>query len=161
MKKRKRWAAVLLGCLALLLVAAPPAAGQNKEKVYRKLTPEQVEGTLNDMGIKFAKTQPPKLPADFDFDFERNNYKIRLTLSNGKRLWISAFFPNAALEKINQWNINAKFSRAVLDRVKDREYAIIEYQMDAFGGTTDNMLKQFIRRFDNEVSAFDQFLRNN
>jgi Putative bacterial sensory transduction regulator len=161
MKIQKRWASAFLVGLALLLAAAPPAAGQSKEKVYRSLTPAQVESILNEMGIKFATTQPPSLPEDFDFDFERNNYKIRLTLSKGKRLWISAFFPKAALEKINQWNINAKFSRAVLDRVKDREYAIIEYQMDAFGGTTDNMLKQFIRRFDNEVSAFEQFVRNN
>jgi len=154
------WAGPLLGGV-LLLAAAPSAGGQNKEKVYRNLAPAQVEAILTEMGIKFAKTQPPKLANDFDYDFDRNSYKIRLTLSNSNRLWISAFFPKADLQKINQWNINAKFSRAVLDTVKDREYAIVEYQLDVFGGTTDNMVRQFIRRFDNEVSAFDQFLRSN
>jgi hypothetical protein len=160
MTKHMRWASVLIGS-ALWLAVAPLAGAQNKEKVYRDLTPAQVETVLNELSVKFVKTQPPKLANDYDYDFDRNNYKIRLTLSNGKRLWISAFFPKASLEKINQWNINAKFSRAVLDRVNDREYAIVEYQLDALGGVTDNMLRQFVKRFDNEVSSFDQFLRNN
>ena len=160
MSKHMPWAPLLMGS-ALWLAVVPLAGAQNKEKVYRDLTPAQVEAILNDLTIKFVKTQPPKLPKDYDYDFERNNYKIRLTLSGGKLLWISALFPKASLEKINKWNIKATFSRAVLDRVNDREYAIVEYQLNVLGGVTDNMLRQFVRRFDNEVSSFDQFLQNN
>jgi Putative bacterial sensory transduction regulator len=159
MTRQLEWAVPLAGCL-LILAATAPAGAQNKEKVYRNLTTAQLETILNDMSIRFTKSQPPKPANDYDYDFERNNYKIKLTLSDGRRVWISAFFPKTALEKINQWNINAKFTRAVLDRVNDREYAIVEYQLDVRGGVTDNMLKQFIKRFDNDVAAFDQFLRN-
>lgn len=158
MPRQTRWVVPLIGLL-LTLTSSTSASAQVKEKVYTVLSPAQIEKTLSDMGIRFTKTQPPKVPKDWDFDFDRNNYKIRLTLGNGKLLWLTAFFPKSTLEKINQWNINAKFSRAVLDRVDDREYAIVEYQLDANGGVTENMIRQFIQRFDSEVSAFDQFLR--
>jgi Putative bacterial sensory transduction regulator len=160
MTKLLRWAVPLLGWLVLLAAAAPGSA-QVKEKIFRSLTPAQVEGILNDMNIKFKKTQPADGPKTYNFQFERNTYEIHLSLNDGKRLWIMAFFPRAPLETINKWNINAKFSRAVLDRVNDKELAIVEYQIDVNGGATESMVKQFIARFDNEVARFDQFLRNN
>jgi hypothetical protein len=158
MTKKTRWAVPVLGCVLLLTMLAP-AGAQTKEKVYRALTPAQLETILTDMGLKFNKTQPKTQPNDYDYDFDRNNYKIRLTLSNGKLLWLSNFQPKNTLEKINQWNVQAKFSRAVLDRVGDREYAIVEYQLDAGGGVTDKMIRQFIKRFDKEVADFDAFLK--
>jgi Putative bacterial sensory transduction regulator len=159
MAKLLRWV-VPLGAW-LLLTGAAPGGAQFKEKIYRSLTPAQVEDVLNDMSIKFKKSQPPDSPKTYNFQFERNNYEIHLSLNDGKRVWIMAFFPKAPLEIINKWNIDAKFSRAVLDRVNDKDLAIVEYQIDVNGGATESMLKQFITRFDNEVARFDQFLRNN
>ena|SRR5438105_1993176 len=158
MNRVTRWAPVLIGCAALATLAAP-AQAQTKDKVYRNVTPAQLEGILNGLNIKFTKTQPKNLPNDWDYDFDRNTFKIRFTLANGKLLWLSAFFPKASLEKINAWNVQAKFSRGVLDRIQDREYAIVEAQIDASGGCTDEMIRQFIRRFDDEVSRFDQFIK--
>jgi Putative bacterial sensory transduction regulator len=159
MVKLLRWAVLLVGCL--LLAGAAPAGAQVKEKTYRVLTPAQVEGVLNDLSIKFTKSQPADSPKTYNFKFERNTYEIHLSLNDGKRMWIMAFFPKAPLDTINKWNINAKFSRAVLDRVNDKELSIVEFQIDVNGGATESMLKQFITRFDNEVARFDQFLRNN
>jgi len=158
MKRLTRWALVLIGCAALAWHGAP-AQAQNKDKVYRKVSPAQLEGILGGMSIKFTKTQPKGLADDWDYDFDRNGFKVRFTLSNGKLLWLSAFFPKTTLEKINKWNVDAKFSRAVLDRIQDREYAIVESQLDAGGGVTEEMIRQFIRRFDEEVSKFDQYLK--
>jgi Putative bacterial sensory transduction regulator len=158
MIKQLQWAAPLAIAVLVLAVAAP-AGAQTKDKIFRDLSPDNVESVLKEMGIKFKKTQPPKYPKDFDFDFERNNYDIRLTLRNGQLVWISAFFPALPLAKVNEWNQKAKFSRAVHDSIGGRDYAVVEYQIDAKGGVTNNMLKQLIRRFDDEVSRFDQFQR--
>jgi hypothetical protein len=162
MTKMRRWALLLIGCLALGAWSGQ-AVGQTKEKVYRSITPAQMENILADMGVKYTKTQPKNLPNDWDFEFKRNGFDVRFTVSQGTVLWLSAFFPKPAkesLEKINQWNVEAKFSRAVLDRVADRDYAVVETQLDGAGGVTENMIKQFIRRFDDEVSRFDRFIKD-
>jgi len=80
-------------------------------------------------------------------------------VANGKLLWLSAFFPKKSVEKMNEWNVNAKFSRAVLDTIGGREYSIIESQLDGGGGVTEEMIRQFIRRFDDEVARFDKFIQ--
>jgi hypothetical protein len=161
MTPQARWFFPLAGCLALLLACTAPAGAQQKDTIYRTLKPDQIEQILKDMNIVYKKSQPPNLPNDYDYDYERNTYKIRFTLSNGKLLWISAVFPKTTLETINKWNVQAKFSRAVLDRSGDREFAVVEYQVDAGGGVTYEMIRQAIRRFDTEVANFDQFLKNN
>jgi hypothetical protein len=166
MRHIPRRAAALVGCAILAAaLAAAPAPAQDKVKVYRNITPGQVENILNDLGVKFTKTQPKNLPNDWDFDFDRTiggmTYKVRFTVANGKLLWLSAFFPKneKGIDKMNEWNVQAKFSRAVQDRVGDREYSIVESQIDAAGGVTEDMIRQFIRRFDDEVSRFDAFLK--
>jgi hypothetical protein len=151
----------LAGCLALLLTCAAPAGAQEKTTIYKIITPEQIEQILKDMNITFKKSQPPNLKEDYDYDFDRNNYRYRFTLSKGKLLWLSVAFPKATLEQINGWNVNAKFTRAVLDRVGDREVAFVESQLDANGGVTVDMIMQFIRRFDDDVPRFDQHLKKN
>jgi hypothetical protein len=145
-----------------LLSGGTQASAQTKEKVYRTLSPAQIESAMKEMNIKFTKTPTAKRETEFNYDYDRNTFKIRLTVSEGKRLWLSALFPKVSLETINKWNINATFSRAVLyhDADKDKDYSVVEYQIDGNGGCTEGMLKQFIRRFDEEVTAFDQFLRN-
>jgi hypothetical protein len=159
MMKQASWAVSFVGMI--LLATGSQAVGQTKDKVYRTLTPAQIETAMKDMNIKFTKTPTPKRDTELNYDYDRNSFKIRLTVSDGKRLWLSALFPKVSLETINKWNINATFSRAVLDTVKGKEYAVVEYQLDGNGGCTEGMLKQFIRRFDEEVSAFDQFVRSN
>ena len=38
---------------------------------------------------------------------------------------------------------------------------LVESQLDVTGGITDNIIRQFIRRYDQEVNNFAEFLRNN
>jgi Putative bacterial sensory transduction regulator len=158
MTSQLKWTLPLWSVMAFLLLPLA-AAAQNKERVFRSLQPKQIEDVFNDLNIKFVKSQPPKLTEDWDFDYEHKGLKIRLTLSKGKTLWVSASFGRSSLERINQWNINAKFSRAVLDRNSDQESSIIEWQLDVPGGVTDNMIRQFIQRFGEEVFNFAAFLR--
>jgi hypothetical protein len=147
--------------LALGMTAAlsPPAAGQTKDKVYRVLTPDQVGAILTDAKIKFTKSTPSGAPTDTDFDFKHNNYGILLTLRDGKMLWISSYFPETTLKKINDWNIDAKFSRAVLVSQNKKTHAVVEAQLDVAGGCTENMIRRFLESFGQEVAAFDEFLK--
>jgi Putative bacterial sensory transduction regulator len=159
----QRWRLSAAGAVALLLACTAPAPAQ-KTTIYRSLTPERIEQILDGMNIKYKKTLPKDgsgvtLKDEYDYDFDRNNYKIRFTLSKGKLLWLSAVFPKAPLETINNWNVQAKFSRAVLDRSGDREFAVVESQIDAAGGVTVEIIRHFIVRFDDEVARFDQFLK--
>jgi hypothetical protein len=156
MIKHRQWAALVT--VGLLWFCAP-AGAQNKEKIFHDISPDHMEDLLKEMGVKYKKSQPPKFPNDFDFDFERNNYDIRLTIRKGLLVWIAANFPPLPPAKINEWNQKAKFSRAVQESVGGRDYAVIEYQLYAGSGVTDNILKQFIKRFDDEVVRFDQFAR--
>lgn len=159
MTHQARWALPLAGGLACLLFAAAPARTQQSETVYREFKTDQIEQILQEMKITYQKKPVPGLPDEYDYFFKRNNYNIRFTLSKGKLLWISANFPKTTLEKINGWNQRAKFTRAVLDRNGDKEFAVVESQLDAGGGATIEMVKQMIRRFDQDVALFDQFLR--
>jgi hypothetical protein len=153
-----RGALGLAGCM-ILATASPPAGAQTTEKVYHSFTPEQVASLLTDLEIKFTKNQPKDNPRDVDFEFRRKNFDLRLTVREGKMLWIAAYFPKTTLEKINDWNVKAKLSRAVLVHIASKDYAAVEAQLDVGGGCTENMAKQFIRRFDEDVANFDRFVQ--
>jgi hypothetical protein len=128
-----------------------------KEKVYRGLPSKELESTLKDLKIAFKKA-PGNKEGTFFYDFERNNFKIRLYNYNGGDLWIDAVFPKVDLKDINRWNQDAKFSRAVLFKDGDGQSTSLENQLDCRGGVTLGMVRQFIRRFENEVQAFAKSL---
>ena len=157
MTKLTGWALLLAG--AAMATASRPADAQTTEKVYRSFTPDQVGSFLTDLEIKFTKNQPKDTPRDVDFEFRRKGFDLRLTLREGKMLWIAAYFPKTTLEKINDWNVKAKFTRAVLVHIANKDYTAVEAQLDINGGCTEGMAKQFIRRFDDEVANFDRFIQ--
>jgi hypothetical protein len=49
----------------------------------------------------------------------------------------------------------------VLQNVNGVETSILESQLDVPGGVTDQIVRQFIVRFDQEVRNFDDLLKNN
>ena len=59
---------------------------------------------------------------------------------------------------VNEWNVQAKFSRAV--RLKgDKGVVSLESQLDCIGGVTDAIIRQFINRFDGEMQQFTKFAK--
>jgi hypothetical protein len=151
---------VAVTCLAGLAALLLPALGggqEKKETVYRGVSSALLEKVLAGMDIRYRKSSGKTTDTNF-YDFERNGFKIRLGNHGGKDLGIDAIFPRVALERINEWNVKAKFSRAVLAREGDRELALIEAQLDCLPGVTESSVRQFITRFDSEVRNFDRFL---
>jgi hypothetical protein len=150
--------ALASACLAALSIILLPVSGQSqKAKVYRYVTNSQLEKLLKDMDIAFKKV-PAKEDGVMFYDFERNNFKLRLHSYGGRDLWLEGIFPATSLETVNRWNQRTKFTRAVV--VTEEDSTSLEAQLDCAGGVTEGMVLQFIRRFDGEVQAFAKFIKS-
>ncbi len=148
-----------LGLLTLFLSMDSAAPAQEKDKVQRGVTSAKLESILQDMKIKYDKKSDAKNEGVHFYDFERNKFKVRLHNYNGRDLWLDIHFTDKiALEEINQWNVRAKFSRAVLLKDRDKQSTSLESQIDCEGGVTDGMIRQFILRFDAETKSFVEFI---
>jgi hypothetical protein len=132
--------------------------GQPSAAVIRSLSPEQTADFLKSIGIEFKQSQGTNGKTTY-FDYTRNNYKIRLHLfETGKDLMVDALFPGVALQVLNQWNLKAKYTRAVLDRDKRGDFAAVEANFNLAGGVTLDAVKVFLQSFDEELAAFQRFL---
>ena len=140
----------------LLLVPATGRAGDEKDSVYRKVSAQVLEDILKNLDIRYQKTAPQNGPTVYDFD--RSGYKIRLSNYGGTDLMLEAAFDPVTTDRINAWNVRAKFSRGVIYPGNGKPYAAIESNLDCEGGVTAGAIKHFIRRFDGEVSSFDKFV---
>jgi hypothetical protein len=145
----------LAAALGLVLVLPAPSLAQDKETVYRKVSPGVLEDILRDLEIRFKKGSSEDRVY---WDFERNKYKVRLTSYDGKDLMLDALFNPVAVERLNAWNVRAKFSRAVLYPGNGKPYTALEANLDCLGGVTPAAIKQFLRRFEAEVKNFSQYL---
>jgi len=163
-RRHVRQGVVLAVLVALIGVGvsgvAASAAQDAGDQVYRNVPSDRLEGILRGMNIVFTKV-PGKMEGVNFYDFDRGGFKIRLHNYNGKDLWIDALFNDrTTLEKINGWNRRAKFSRAVLISSGGKETISLESQMDCLGGVTDNIIRQFINRFDGEIRDFVKYHSN-
>jgi hypothetical protein len=149
---------IALLVLAIFLLPHPISChGEKKEKLFRGLPSQQLETVLKDMKISYKKGRGDKAGI-FLYDFEHNKSKIRLVNYNSNDLWIDAIFPKLELEEINRWNRKAKFCRAVLFKDGEEESTSLENQLDCKGGVSLGMVRQFIRRFEQDVEAFGKFV---
>jgi hypothetical protein len=142
-------------CLVLLF----PVRGwskEEKEKIHHKVASALLEDILRELDIRYKKAT--EKGGGVVYDFERNGYKIRLSNLGGEDLMLDALFTPVSVERINAWNVRASFSRGVLYPGDGKPYAAVENNLDCVGGVTSGAIKQFIRRFDAEVKAFDEFL---
>jgi putative sensory transduction regulator len=76
----------------------------------------------------------------------------------GRDLMLVAKFPSVSLSAINQWNRGAKFSRAVFYQDKAEDYSTLEANLDIQGGVTDDTIRHFISRYDEELKQFDRLV---
>jgi hypothetical protein len=135
------------------------AAGQEKDLVYRNVSSDKLESILKELEITYKKNAGAK-DGIFTYDFERNDAKIRLYNYGGDDLWIETdFTQKASLEEVNRWNMRAKFSRAVLVKEEAGATISLEAQIDCTLGITLGMVRQFVRRFDDEIQAFAKFMK--
>lgn len=127
------------------------------KKVYRNVSTEKLESILKDLKIDFERGKS-KDDGVAVYTFEKQGRSLRLKNHGGKDLWIDTEYTAEKItpEMVNEWNVQAKFSRAV--RLKgDKGIVSLEAQLDCVGGATDAIIRQFITRFEGEVQRFTQF----
>lgn len=158
----------VLGCAiafgVIAWTAAPAQEEKDKEKdkakdkVQRSVTAAKLESILQDMKIKYQKVAG-KPDGVYFYDFERNKFKVRLHNYEGRDLWIDVQFTDKMTpEEVNEWNVRAKFSRAVRVGKGAKQLTSLESQIECQGGVTDGMIRQFILRFDGEIKTFVEFI---
>jgi hypothetical protein len=146
------------GLLALALLVAPNSGFGQDEQVVRNLTPEKLEKFLQGQKLQFKKEAVPKEDI-FYFTFTRGKFEVRLTSFAGKDLMLDCMFKAMTLDKINRWNIDAKFSRVSLHKdANNVPYSVLEYNLDLSGGVTLDALKQYLVRYDEELKNFDTYV---
>jgi hypothetical protein len=151
MRGIKVWA-----CLALLLGAGQGFA--QEDPVLRTPTPERLEKFLQNEMLEIKKGTVPKEDVHF-FTFKRGKFEVRLTSFGAKDLMLDCTFKPLPLDKINRWNISAKFSRASLQQdAKGEPYSILEYNLDLSGGVTVEALRHYLARFDQELKNYDIYV---
>jgi hypothetical protein len=136
--------------------ASVPAVAE--EETFKSIPPERLEKILSGLNINFKKAQG-KGNNVFFYDFERNNHKVRLTNFGGNDLMIDCLFQQVPLAKVNKWNLDRSFVRAVLYPGGGNPYAALESNLDCVGGTSESIIRFFITSFDGEVLAFDEYLK--
>ena len=72
---------------------------------------------------------------------------------------LEARFAKIPLDKVNQYNLDRKFIRAVAYNTKKGEYTRLEVNLSFAGGVTESILRNFISVFEEDVEAFAAYVR--
>jgi hypothetical protein len=148
----------LAGVLALGLFSG--MAHAQEEKVYRVVTPALVEKVLRRSSIEFKKLADKK-PNTFLYDYKTKNFNLRLYYLDGTRLMLDTLLGAMSLEKVNDWNLSAKFTRAGLGKdEKGNAYTVLESQLNLKGGVTLDAMREFLNAFVDELDPFQLFARD-
>lgn len=141
----------------VIFVAVIPCASAQDDKVLRDLTPQAMETLLKELKIEFAKSSSPKGEEHY-FDFQRNNFKVRLTHVSTKELMLDCAFRGLPIEKVNQYNTITRVARASWQRDNSGPFSLLEYGLDVSAGITVGSFKQYLTRFDEELRNYDRFV---
>jgi hypothetical protein len=139
-----------------LRAAAPRKDTPKEEKAFKEIAAERVERILDELKIKYVKV--PLTSGQTAYEYQSKDTKIALT-SWGKDMMLTAKFPKVPLDKVNQYNLDRKFIRAVAYSTKKSEYTSLEVNLSFAGGVTDSIVRNFISVFEEDVEAFAAYLR--
>jgi len=127
-------------------------------KVHTSISAEHLEGLLKGMDIDFKKTALKSKREGHYFAFARGKFKLGLYDHGGTELMVVSDFKALPLDFLNQWNRGRKQSRAVLHQGGKREFASLESVLDVAAGVTDDTVRHFLRRFEDELKQFDKLV---
>jgi primary-amine oxidase len=150
---RRAWV-LGIGGLALAFIPAAPIPGQNPGAAAPgKISTTSVEGALTDLRIRYQKRALAG-PGQLAYVLDWNGRPVTLFYFNGDALMLQHARARVPVEKVNDWNVKAVFSRAY-NGPKD---SLLELALDGKAGATSAMIKQFLGRFDEELRNFTAFL---
>ena len=146
----------ICGCLVLL--AGPGAGVAQDAKVHTAIAAEHLEGLLKGLEIDFKKSPLMSKRDGFYYSFAWSKFKLGLYHHGGTELILVSDFKPLALEFLNQWNRDRKLTRAVLHQGPKSDFSSLEATLDVAAGVTDDTVRHFLRRFEDELKQFDKLL---
>jgi primary-amine oxidase len=156
---RRAWL-IGLGGLALAFLPAAHMPGQDPGATASgKISTTSVEGALKDLRIPYQKralaaAKGAPVPGGFLYALNWKGQPVSLFYYSGDALMLQHTRPKVPVEKVNEWNVKALFSRAY----NGPTASLLELALDGKAGATANMVKQFLGRFDEELRNFNAFL---
>jgi Putative bacterial sensory transduction regulator len=142
----------------LSLAAAPAAArAQDKEPVFKTISPQQIEQVLRELGFEFEK-QPPKGGGKLQsWRFMISGYPV-LLLSDGTDMQLYAGYEaKVSLSRINEWNRGKRWGRAYI--TQDNKGVALESDLDFEGGVSLNGIKESIKLYRALLEEFARFIQ--
>jgi hypothetical protein len=126
--------------------------------LIRAVTDQQVEKILRGLNVEFRRNVVNATQTTFDFTLD--GYSLRLTrFDGGKDIMIHANFNKTTLARINHWNHNRKFVRAVAYNLNlNNEYTALESNFECTPGVSEDMIRFFVTIFPFECRAFNEHL---
>jgi primary-amine oxidase len=156
---RRAWV-LGIGGLALAFLPAAPMPGQDPGAgAPGKVSTTSVEGALTDLRIPFQKramtgAKGAPVPGGYLYALNWNGKPVTLFYYSGNALMLQHARAKVPVEKVNEWNVRALFSRAY----NGPTASLLELALDGKAGATTAMVKQFLGRFDEELRNFTAFL---
>ncbi len=114
-----------------------------EEDGFKDVLPARLEKTLAELKIAFTKV--PLKGGSFAYRYQSKETPIVLT-NWGKDMMLEAKFAKLPMDKVNQYNLERKFVRAVAYKNKLGEYYRPGSQFEFPGGHHGKHLAQFYRR---------------
>ncbi len=160
------WNRIGLALAGMLLVpgllaaqgAAHAVSGHQEAKVVTSVSTEQLESILKSVEIDFKKSPLTSRKDGFFYSFARQKYKLGLFYYGGTELMFVSDLKAYPLELLNRWNRGPRLSRAVLHDNPKGDFTSLEATLDVSAGVTDDTIRHFLRRFEDELKKFDQFI---
>src|SRR5262249_23146937 len=135
----------------------PPAA--QAQEFFRPLTTEQLEATLKKAKIEYKKLED-RMPGTYFYDYKQGEYAVRLYYLNGKELMVDTLMPALPLDKVNHWNLGAKYSRAGVTRDdKGDSFTVVESRLNIKGGVTEETIRDHLSNFIDELAQFHKLAK--
>lgn len=148
--------------LAILAFSGGTSAQDAKDakdaKVHTSISADHLEGLLKGMELDFKKTPLKSKREGFYYAFTRGKFKLGLYEHGGTELMVVSDFKALPLEFLNQWNRGRKLSRAVSHQGAKSDFASLESVLDVGAGVTDDTVRHFLRRFEDELKQFDKLV---
>jgi len=127
-----------------------------EEEEIKKVSAAHLERLMHEFKLEFKTSGDEK---ELRLDFTIKQHKIQMTCHEGTVLVLRSTYGKMPLEKINKYNTERHYVRACVDTGPDgKEFTALEMYLDCRGGVTESILRNFLRRFDEELKFMDQFV---
>jgi hypothetical protein len=130
--------ALLISAAFILAPGAARAGGASQGNIFYKITKEELVKILK------AEGYSAELDKDGDIIWKLEGYNALVLTPNDNSIefYIAFTESKATLEKINQWNMNRRYSRSYMD---EKKQACLELDLDLEGGVTQDRIRDFLK----------------